>query len=640
MGSYFAQGSSAELPLEIITNNSTTILDVDSKAFIQLTGLQNHIVQLPNCANLYIGRYFLIRNRSAGIVYINYDDGSLLQVLLPNASKDFYLLQQSSNGVWDTVDNDNIFTLEFTAGEDLSIGKAVYISMGILDGGRTAGNVYRTDATISFRKNFVGFVSNNVLTGEMVVVQRMGTFYGLGATTSGLDYYLDPAILGGITNTVPDTTGVWAVVIGIGNGAGTGLVIDSAAPRFAWQIGAKVADGVTTITTTGGTTTLEYGSTTVQRFIGNNTQVVKLISGYTPEIGRFFRLQNRSTKVIDVQYNDGSLADKIAPETEKVYYLTENSLNGVWDIEENSSNNVQSFLAGESLTIGKFVYISAGASDSRTAGSVYKTDVTNIKRRKAAGVVLNDAVSVGEYALIQRLGSFYGYTGLTVGAEYYLDATGDITISATSGVRIGTATSSNILEVDAITSYMSSVFEILSGGGFGDAKISYDGSKIVLGNNVWQLTNAGVMKVNEINPVSGTSLSLKAAVTSGKTSLGIPDPDMHTSIGYAKIWSPVAGLETTLTPPTYNFDCGAKHIWRVTGGSKSIVLNNFSEGQTVNVVVESTGSSYTISWSGQTFRWNSGLVPVPTVTSSRYDVYTFLKVGGVVYGVAALNMGS
>jgi len=106
--------------------------------------------------------------------------------------------------------------------------------------------------------------------------------------------------------------------------------------------------------------------------------------------------------------------------------------------------------------------------------------------------------------------------------------------------------------------------------------------------------------------------------------------------GYARIKSP---LQTTIAAGNYTFDASTKHIFLKTGGTGTFTINNLEEGQTVNIVVSSTGSGYTITWAGQTFRWKGAVVPTPTTTGSRYDVYTFVKIAGVVYGVAILDMG-
>ncbi|EMN94381.1 hypothetical protein LEP1GSC110_0774 [Leptospira interrogans serovar Medanensis str. UT053] len=59
----------------------------------------------------------------------------------------------------------------------------------------------------------------------------------------------------------------------------------------------------------------------------------------------------------------------------------------------------------------------------------------------------------------------------------------------------------------------------------------------------------------------------------------------------------------------------------------------------INVILESTGSSYTITWSGGSFYWPNSTVPIPTVTALKKDFYTFIKVGGNIFSSCLLAMG-
>jgi hypothetical protein len=52
-----------------------------------------------------------------------------------------------------------------------------------------------------------------------------------------------------------------------------------------------------------------------------------------------------------------------------------------------------------------------------------------------------------------------------------------------------------------------------------------------------------------------------------------------------------------------------------TGGTATITLSSMTEGQTIRIIVSSTGSAYTLTWAGETFRWAFATVPTPTVTA-------------------------
>jgi hypothetical protein len=109
---------------------------------------------------------------------------------------------------------------------------------------------------------------------------------------------------------------------------------------------------------------------------------------------------------------------------------------------------------------------------------------------------------------------------------------------------------------------------------------------------------------------------------------------MYSFLGFAKIISPT---QTATPAGNETIDCNYKHIGLKTGGTATITLSNLSEGQTFNLVMSTTGSAYTVTWS-PTIVWPAGKVPVPSVTVGRYDVYTFLKVGGVIFGNCLKDM--
>ena len=112
------------------------------------------------------------------------------------------------------------------------------------------------------------------------------------------------------------------------------------------------------------------------------------------------------------------------------------------------------------------------------------------------------------------------------------------------------------------------------------------------------------------------------------------DTDMKKIYGYARIESPAqsasaAGNET--------IDCSLKSIALKTGGTATITLDNLAEGQTFTLVVTSTGSVYTLTWS-PTIKWPSGVIPTPTANSGSRDVYTFTKIGGEILGAVTKDM--
>jgi hypothetical protein len=100
----------------------------------------------------------------------------------------------------------------------------------------------------------------------------------------------------------------------------------------------------------------------------------------------------------------------------------------------------------------------------------------------------------------------------------------------------------------------------------------------------------------------------------------------------------------------YIMDASQTSFLRKSGGNCIITINNMSEGQTIKVLIESTGNSYTVQWN-PSVKWSSMLpngvslsgntlsvgstnhtAPTPTSLSNTYDLYTIQKIGGIYLG--------
>jgi hypothetical protein len=87
-----------------------------------------------------------------------------------------------------------------------------------------------------------------------------------------------------------------------------------------------------------------------------------------------------------------------------------------------SATNIQdSYVAGENLTATDAVYISA-------ANTVSKAECDVAAASLLLGFATNTVASAGT-AIVQKAGKLPGFTGLTVGARYYLDATAGAIVS-------------------------------------------------------------------------------------------------------------------------------------------------------------------------------------------------------------------
>lgn len=68
-------------------------------------------------------------------------------------------------------------------------------------------------------------------------------------------------------------------------------------------------------------------------------------------------------------------------------------------------------------------------------------------------------------------------------------------------------------------------------------------------------------------------------------------------------------------------------------GNTTFTFSNPLDGQTIVFAVTNTGS-FTVTWTGVT--WSGGVAPVQT-TGAHTDVYTFIKIGSVIYGGVIQN---
>lgn len=151
-------------------------------------------------------------------------------------------------------------TFTVTAGENLSIRDAVYISKGAADGGRTAGRAYKLDPTNDDRIEFLGFATAAITAAATGSVQVAGELTGFTGLVEGQPIYASVTTPGSFQATAPNVTGQWIVPLGaaslttalvINGGLGsTAIKISSpGAPADQDSIGISLDGGGSAITT-------------------------------------------------------------------------------------------------------------------------------------------------------------------------------------------------------------------------------------------------------------------------------------------------------------------------------------------------------------------------------------------------------
>lgn len=104
--------------------------------------------------------------------------------------------------------------VKLTAGEDISVNDLVYISTGTgNDSGRTAGQIYKVDASNDDRADVLGFAPKAITSGNIGEVQVSGNLTGFTGLTAGKIYYASASTPGAITLTPPSTNGQWVIAV-------------------------------------------------------------------------------------------------------------------------------------------------------------------------------------------------------------------------------------------------------------------------------------------------------------------------------------------------------------------------------------------------------------------------------------------
>jgi hypothetical protein len=95
------------------------------------------------------------------------------------------------------------------------------------------------------------------------------------------------------------------------------------------------------------------------------------------------------------------------------------------------------------------------------------------------------------------------------------------------------------------------------------------------------------------------------------------------------------------TGGTITLDFASSNVYDVKGGTATIQLSGIGQQQTVYVILNSTGSSYTITWasSGNTIRWGNSTAPVLTnaTANTKKDLISFIRINNELFGSYILN---
>ena len=253
------------------TTGSNATVATPTKSYIQLTN--GSLASLDGIPAGVDGQVVVLSNRTGNTIVVNNETGATAAnrvltgtggaIALDNNAS-LTLLYNATASRWMIVGGvGGNLVVNLTAGESLSVNDAVYVSVGAADGGRTAGRVYKVDATNDNRIEFIGFALDASSAGAAVRVQVGGGVTGLSGLTLGKQVFASETTPGATQASSPTLAGRWAVPVGIATSAST-LTVNAAGSATAVKITSETDPFVyASVVSVSTNTTLTTGNTIV-----------------------------------------------------------------------------------------------------------------------------------------------------------------------------------------------------------------------------------------------------------------------------------------------------------------------------------------------------------------------------------------
>lgn len=262
---------SLNIQTDAATTGSNATVATPSKSYIELTN--GSLASLDGIPAGSDGQVLVLSNRTGNTVVVNNETGATAAdriltgtggaIALDNNAS-LTLLYNSTASRWMIVGGvGGNLVVNLTAGEALSVNDAVYVSVGAADGGRTAGRVYKVDATNDARIEFVGFALDAVSGGSLVRVQVGGGIGGFSGLSVGQQVFASESVPGGVQVTSPTLAGRWIIPVGSATSATT-LTVNGAGSSTAVKITSEADPFVyASVVSVSSNTTLTTGNTVV-----------------------------------------------------------------------------------------------------------------------------------------------------------------------------------------------------------------------------------------------------------------------------------------------------------------------------------------------------------------------------------------
>jgi hypothetical protein len=143
------------------------------------------------------------------------------------------------------------------------------------------------------------------------------------------------------------------------------------------------------------------------------------------------------------------------------------------------------------------------------------------------------------------------------------------------------------------------------------------------------LTTVNSLKASDLVSVtiagghnSDTNTAVSATAMTG--AVNVPAPKLSQTIA------------ATVNIPSTQIDWSVAYIYRKTlSANTTFTFVNAVDGMQIRIALTNTASNYTVTWPA--VRWTGGAAPTQTV-GAKTDLYTFTKIGTVIYGTVVQDL--
>jgi hypothetical protein len=264
----------------------------------------------------------------------------------------------------------------------------------------------------------------------------------------------------------------------------------------------------------------------------------------------------------------------------------------------------------------------------------------------AAAKVLDVNTSTGTIAVTSDLHSEQNYGKLHIGGTFQTSATNNVrAVRVDATATLGAGYAYACFDAAGITAGSANIDHIV--GFQSRPKHECTGTLTTLYGAYCRLETYGGLITNAYgsyisDTIGGGSISNQygiyiASLTKGGTNLAIETAGTTPSLFGGNVTARAfIGTDAAIAAAAIDWATGATFS-KTLSASTTFTFANSLPGQEIRVAITNTVANYTVTWpSSPTLKWSGGSAPVQTV-GAKTDVYTFVNIGGVIYGSVVQN---